>query len=435
MASHTLPDPPSQVDEKTNFDLNLSHGHRDLVQAVAFNAYGDRCATGAVDGKIRVFNRHKDGIWRLCDNWSAHGGEIFELQWLPPTVYPNLLASLGIEGRFKLWAEDPSAAPGRRFSSSTRTASGGKAAFDMRSPKFPYRSFSIKHNEETRHTYLALLAADGRLYVYENDQPENLSEYLLIDDFAASPRPSRGDEVSFKVRFDPNPDPCYTALRAGVSSDSLGLIVAAMDSVRIYRSRDVITASYGVPQAQKEFYLAAEIGTHRGLVRDVAWACGNVRGYDTVASACQDGFVRVFRVETPYDPEDGKSWSTALTSRSHPDGDHDDHDGHTAHGPHNGDKPNRPASGLSASLAKSGGPSSERQFSGQPGQVAHIYKEVAKLDSHKTPVWRVDFDDDGQILGSTGDDGRLIFYRQTPAGTWAKSSDLVMLKTRMATPS
>jgi nucleoporin SEH1 len=79
MASHALPEPPSHVDEKTNFDLNLSHGHRDLVQAVAFNAYGDRCAAGAVDGKIRVFNRHKDGIWRLCDNWSAHGGEIFEV--------------------------------------------------------------------------------------------------------------------------------------------------------------------------------------------------------------------------------------------------------------------------------------------------------------------------------------------------------------------
>lgn len=300
----------------------------------------------------------------------------------------------------------------------------------MRSPKFPYRSFSIKHNEETRHTYLALLASDGRLYVYENDQPENLSEYALIDEFSVCPRPSRGDEVSFKVRFDPNPDPCYTALRAGVTPDSLGLVVAAMSSVYIYRSRDVITASYGVPQAQKEFYLAAEIGTHRGLVRDVAWACGNVRGYDTVASACQDGFVRVFRVETPYDPEDGKSWSTSMASRPH----HDDHDDHATHA-HNGEKPAHPPSGLSASLAKSGGSSGDRQFSGQPGQVVHIIKEVARLDSHKTPVWRVDFDDDGQILGSTGDDGKLIFYRQTPSGTWAKSSDLVMLKTRMATPS
>lgn len=71
--------PPSPNEEKSAFDLNLQHGHKDLVQAVAFNTYGDRCATGSVDGKIRVFNRHKDGTWRLCDTWAAHGGEILEV--------------------------------------------------------------------------------------------------------------------------------------------------------------------------------------------------------------------------------------------------------------------------------------------------------------------------------------------------------------------
>lgn len=81
------------------FDLNLQHGHRDLVQAVAFNTYGDRCATGSVDGKIRVFNRHKDGMWRICDTWSAHGGEILEVKELyapfppSPRAVPILLYS------------------------------------------------------------------------------------------------------------------------------------------------------------------------------------------------------------------------------------------------------------------------------------------------------------------------------------------------------
>jgi nucleoporin SEH1 len=74
--------PPSPSDEKPSFDLNLQHGHKDLVRAVAFNTYGDRCATGSVDGKIRVFNRHKDGTWRLCDTWSAHGGEVLEVSSL-----------------------------------------------------------------------------------------------------------------------------------------------------------------------------------------------------------------------------------------------------------------------------------------------------------------------------------------------------------------
>ncbi|CCT63872.1 related to nuclear pore protein [Fusarium fujikuroi] len=440
--------PPSPGEETPAFDLNLQHGHKDLVQAVAFNTYGDRCATGSVDGKIRVFNRHKDGTWRLCDTWTAHGGEIIEIQWLPATVYPNLIASLGIEGWFRLWAEDPSAAPGRRFC--TGRAGNGKPAFDTRSNKAPYRSFSMKHNEETRHTYLALLATDGRLTVYENDQPENLSEYASIDEFSVAPKPNRGEELAFRVRFDPNPEPCYTALRAGVPSDSLGLVVAAMDTVKVYRSRDIVATSIGVQQTQKEFYLAVELTGHRGLVRDVAWAAGNIRGYDVIATACQDGYARVFRIETPYSEDDGKSWSAADLLRSAP---HMSNRDSTPQARTNGTatptekqattpqlQPSHSyhqhqhhASGLSASLAKSGS-HNDRQWSGQPGQVKHNFQEISKLDNHRTPVWRVGFDDDGHILGSTGDDGRLLCYRQTPNGAWAKSSELAVQKARMAAP-
>ncbi|KEY74246.1 hypothetical protein S7711_00404 [Stachybotrys chartarum IBT 7711] len=420
---------PSLLDEKQSFELNLQHGHKDLVQAIAFNTYGDRCATGSVDGKVRVFNRHKDGTWRLCDTWVAHGGEVLELQWLPATVYPNAIASLGVEGWFRIWVEDPSAAPGRRFCAGR--AAGGRPAFDTRSTRSPYRSFSMKHNEDTRHTYLALLATDGRLTVYENEQPENVSEYTSFDEFNICPKPSRGEEVSFKVRFDPNPEPCYTALRAGVTSDALGIVVAGMDVVKVYRSRDIATESYGVSSTKKEFYLAVEINNHHGLVRDVAWAPGNIRGYDIIATACQDGYARVFRVETPYSENDGKSWSAvdllkpvSKTYQAESTTTRDD-DAAAEKQPH--------PSTLSASLAKSGA-DGDRHWSGQSGQVKHVYSEISKLDSHRTPVWRVGFDDDGQILGSTGDDGRLLCYRQIPDGTWRKSSEVVMAKARMATP-
>ncbi|CAH0048642.1 unnamed protein product [Clonostachys solani] len=425
--------PPSPIDDRPNFDLNLQHGHKDLVLAVAFNTYGDRCATGSVDGKIRVFNRHKDGIWRLCDNWSAHGGEVLELQWLSATIYPNIIASLGIEGWFCLWAEDPSAAPGRRFcSGSSRSASSGtgRPAFSSRSPRAPYRSFSIKHNEENRHTYLALLATDGRLTVFENEQPEHLSEYVSIDEFSVCPKPSRGEEVSFKVRFDPNPEPCYAALRAGVMTDSLGLVVAGMDTVKVYRSREIVTTALGVQSSQKEFYPAVEITGHRGLVRDVAWAPGNIRGYDMIATACQDGYVRVYRLDTPDSGSDG-SWSVANLHKPVTDNGDSNESAVAKSGPL--EKHSHHSSSLSASLAKSGA-NGDRVWAGQPGQVKHTYKEISRLDNDRTPIWRVGFDDDGQILGTTGDDGRLLCYRQTPDGSWAKSSELAMMKTRMVAP-
>ncbi|KAG5931009.1 hypothetical protein E4U53_002002 [Claviceps sorghi] len=435
--------PPSPVSEKQGFDLNLQHGHKDVVQAIAFNTYGDRCATGSVDGKIRVFNRHRDGTWRLCDTWTAHSGEVLELQWLPAIIYPNLIASLGMEGWFRLWAEDLSAAPGRRFCAG-RSGAGGRPVFDTRSTRAPYRSFSMRHNEDTRQTHLALLAIDGRLTVYENDQPEDLSEFTSIDEFSICDKPCRGEEISFKVCFDPNPEPCYMALRAGVPVDSLGIAAAGMDTVKVYRSRDIVTASYGVPQTQKEFYLATELTGHRGLVRDVAWAPGNIRGYDTVATACQDGYLRVFRIDTPFSPDDGKSWSandllkSSRTTRPGQPGKppsslstKDD----TAAAPAADNKATHPSSTLSASLAKSGGPAADkRKWSGQEGQVHHSQREISRLDSHRTPVWRVGFDDDGQILGSTGDDGKLMLYRQRPDGVWAKSSELAMVRERMAAP-
>jgi nucleoporin SEH1 len=75
----------------------------------------------------------------------------------------------------------------------------------------------------------------------------------------------------------------------------------------------------------------------------------------------------------------------------------------------------QPSSTLSASLAKSSNVG-ERQWTGQPGQIPHAAQEVSRLDSHRTPVWRVGFDDDGQILGSTGDDGRMGCGRR--AASW-----------------
>ncbi|OAA74208.1 nucleoporin seh1 [Cordyceps fumosorosea ARSEF 2679] len=485
MATTTQPpvdglSPPAQQQQSQPFELNLQHGHKDLVQAVAFNTYGDRCATGSVDGKIRVFNRHKDGTWRICDTWTAHGGEVLELQWLPATVYPNVLASLGAEGWFRLWAEDPSAAPGRRFCAG-RTSSG-RPVFDTRSSRgggsnnSPYRSFSMKHNDETKHTYLALLTTEGRLAVWETEQAEALNDYVRIDEFLVLPqRPARGEETSFCCAFDPNPEPCYAALRAGVPTDALGLAVAAMRVVRLYRSRDAVTASYGVDTARKEFYLAVEVAGHGGLVREVAWAPGNIRGYDMIATACQDGYARVFRVDTPVDGTDRTSWAesalvtpekslqlhraaakaaaaaagtatagTPLGSSS-PSKDSDGTRTPPAPAPPPQSHHQHHPSSLSASLAsKAAGSGSSVASSstsrlrpaqqGQPGTAAHTVREISRLDNHRTPVWRVGFDDDGRVLGTTGDDGKLLCYRQTPDGAWAKSSEMIMMKTRMAAP-
>lgn len=290
----------------------------------------------------------------------------------------------------------------------------------------------MRHNEETRYTYFALLAADGKLSVHESEEPESLSDYSIIDEFQAIAKPNRGEETCFKVRFDPNPEPCYKAIRAGVPKDALSLVVAGMHSVKIFRSRDTITSSFGAEIRGREFYQAIEITGHRGLVRDVAWAPGSFRGYDMIATACQDGFVRVFRVDTPYDKDDGRSWRVAdMTGK----GRAESSSAVAAAGSSQpkGQPPPQPHSGIRAEIDKSG-TNGERLISGQPGQITHTARELSKLESHRSPVWRVGFDDDGQILGSVGDEGKLMCYRQKSDGTWAKSSELGMMKQRLVVP-
>ena len=64
----------------------LSHGHRDMIATSAFNYYGDRFASGSVDGKIKVYNKNNAGNWVLCDTWGAHNAEVYEVHTPPPIL-------------------------------------------------------------------------------------------------------------------------------------------------------------------------------------------------------------------------------------------------------------------------------------------------------------------------------------------------------------
>ncbi|KUJ10298.1 WD40 repeat-like protein [Mollisia scopiformis] len=392
--SPMMEDDPIDADQD-GFML-LQHGHRDMVEAVAFNSYGDRFASGSVDGKIKVYNRHRDMSWNLCDTWGAHTAEILQIQWLPTAIHPSLLASIGTDGKFKLWVEDPTLSPqkGRRFNSHS-----SKPVFELRSPsRSPFLSFSISHNPETHHTYLALINRSGVLVVWENEFAENLESWTEVDSVNVCEKPGRGEETSFRVQFDPSLEPCYTALRHGVPRDALGIVVASMDRASIWRTKEV---SHNVSlghSSSKELYLAAELKGHRGLVRDVAWASGSMRGFDVVATACKDGFVRVFQVAATEGK--GRRSRSRVAER----------DVSPRRREENGGQRNVP-SGIGAGLA---GARQRPEEGVREGEVMHVAKEVSKLDNNKMPVWRLHFDADGQMLASVGDDGKLLMWRREP---------------------
>ncbi|KAB8292190.1 hypothetical protein EYC80_007932 [Monilinia laxa] len=364
----------------------LTSTHRDLIEASAFNTTSTRFASGSADGKIKVFNRHHDATWSLCDTWSAHhGGEVLDLQWLPPAIHPNLLASIGTDGRFKL--------------------------------------FAVKYCAESRHTYIALVDRDAQLIVYENEEVENMTAWTELDRVNVCEKPGRGEEVSFRVAFDPNVEPCFRAIREGVPRDALGLVVASMGKASIWRSKEVAhTVSLG-SATTKELYLAAELRGHRALVRDVAWASGNIRGWDEVATACKDGVVRVFKVVAGR--EHGGNRAEGRKGEFEKVPDKIIVPNSTQISIENGAK-NIP-SGIGAGLAgQRTNRSRQQEAQGRDGAVIHSAKEISRLEAARAPVWKVEFDADGQLLGSTGDDGKLMMWRREPNGLWSKSAELGM---------
>jgi nucleoporin SEH1 len=72
------------------------HGHKDMVQCCAFNRYGNRFAIGAVDGRVKVYDRARDGTWVLCDTWTAHNAEVLEVRFLYSCCSLTLLCQIAL---------------------------------------------------------------------------------------------------------------------------------------------------------------------------------------------------------------------------------------------------------------------------------------------------------------------------------------------------
>jgi hypothetical protein len=86
------PLPVEEEDDDPLDDLSdafqlLNHSHRDMIATTAFNYYGDRFATGSVDGKVKVYNKNNAGNWVLCDTWGAHNAEVFEVHFPILDIY------------------------------------------------------------------------------------------------------------------------------------------------------------------------------------------------------------------------------------------------------------------------------------------------------------------------------------------------------------
>ncbi|KAF2836139.1 WD40 repeat-like protein, partial [Patellaria atrata CBS 101060] len=266
------------ADMAANFQT-FHHDHQDLVLAVDFSFTGNRMVTASADHRLKVWDR-KDGgeNWAIIDTWRAHDAEVTDVKWNGPFT-GEIIGSVGEDSRFRLWLEDPTETPcsGKRF----------KLLYShMSETKIPYMALDFKNI--MAETYLALISRDGYLSVYEPTDHQTMTEWQSIHQNYVCATPSRQDESSFRVSWHHEKLPSWNAVMAGVDRRSLSLAVAAMNVVKVFRT-----------DSERRFYMAIELKGAKQLIRDVSWANGAMRGYDLIASASKDGYIRIYEVHTP----------------------------------------------------------------------------------------------------------------------------------------
>lgn len=367
----------------------LSHGHGDLVLAQDYNLYGTRVVTASSDSRVKVWDRNdKTGHWSITDVWTAHDAEVTDVKWNGPFVGEHI-GTIGEDGLFRIWQEDVNEAAnsGRRFKKifEQATATG-----------VPYMSLDFK-NIGTE-SYLAVITRDGYLSICEPEDQDDLSAWRIMwSDFLCR-TPPRTEETGFRLSWHREKVPAWPAILAGLDCRSLSLAAAVGDVVRIFRT-----------DKDRKFYTAAVLEGAEGLVRDVSWANGSMRGFDIIATVSKDGRVRVYELHTP----GAASLPTSANSSA----------ARKDQIPSQSLSTRPIRSGIGAGLA--GGARGRRDESaGIPGAIKQEPKLIAEFETHTGAPWRVKWSPMGDVLVSTGDDGTARLWKRAVDGKWLEAAEI-----------
>jgi nucleoporin SEH1 len=282
-------------------------------------------------------------------------------------------------------------------------------------------------NINSIYTYLAVIDRQGLLSVFEPSNLDEFKEWSVIDQWhVCQPPPGRGQETSFKVRFDQNPTALPYINNLTDDKNMLGLVATAMNEVKIYRS--INAESNGnldsdPSSRQMAFVEAAKLPPHPALVRDVQWAPFNVRGTDLIATACRDGCVRIYALDVSAIGDNTKTSVSANTTTL------------ARHTLQVQAQRSAPQSSLTTAITgRSSNPAGNTstpnlsRFAQQRSRLSlpftHTITQLADLPNVHKDVWALAWDPNGQVLMSNGSDGITKMWKQSVMnGTWMLFAD------------
>lgn len=219
------------------------------------------------------------------------------------------------------------------------------------------------------------------LSLLEPAEPESLSLWKELDSLYPFEQHPRGAEPKFKLSIHQSERPCYNAILAGLDAKALSLAVSAFNFVKVFRAVKPDDGNY-------QLYEVAEIVITTTLINDVAWAPGCIRPNDLIATACDDGTARLFRIVTPHD--NNATFPPGLGSPVDP----------LVNIKEPVSQVRRNPSGIGAGLAGvSRAAGAARNITNS--QVKHEWMEVAVLPhDDELPVWKIEWMYDGKSPGS-----------------------------------
>lgn len=330
-------------------------GHEDLVHDIKYDYYGRQLATCSSDLMIKIFTLSTStNEWELSDTFKAHDSNIVSLDWCAPE-FGRLIISGSYDGLVKVWEETGS---GKSINSDSNQHKGNWQLMtklsDSRSPVF-----NCKFAPSFLGLKIGVLGHDSQLRIYCCSDPSNVSSWELKE--LVNMIPEGFSQPVAHLQSDYCLDWCKSKF---------------LEETIVCSCLDLLTFMQRNPTNNNKLEKVLDLYDHNGLIREVAWAPSMGRSYELIATACQDGFVRIFKI-------------TGIGSNGS--------DEHAANSP------------VEAIESENKMQKAYQRYNSPDFKV----ELISKNDDHKGEVWSVAWNLTGTVLSSAGDDGKIRLWKQT----------------------
>ncbi|RLV83354.1 Nucleoporin SEH1 [Meyerozyma sp. JA9] len=267
-------------------------GHEELVHDVQYDFYGKHIATVSSDQHIKVFDLDAaTSSWVLNDSWKAHDSSVVKVTWAHPQFSSSsIIASCSYDRTVKVWQEQPQEmhGSGRRWVKlATLATESFGPIYDV---KFAPSHLGLK---------LACIGSEGILRIYESVDPSNLTYWSLTAEIAvlSSQLPTKSLQSTFGIEWCPSK-----------FANTEKFVVVALDQAFVYGASvagngdnsgtnndfDMASGDGGI-NSENKYVRVCSLPEHNGLIRSVSWAPSMGRNFHLIATACKDGYVRIFK--------------------------------------------------------------------------------------------------------------------------------------------